>query len=63
MTRRDYVLLSGAMKGAVEDAKKHGTHEVKVGVALAAHHLCEALEKANPRFDRWQFLRDMGANL
>lgn len=61
MTRRDYVLLSGAMRGAVKDAEKHGTHEVRVGVALAAHHLCEALKEANPRFDAMRFLRDIGA--
>lgn len=71
MTRRDYVLLSGAMLKAKADAERqtgsytsqagqHYADGVQSGVERATRALALSLKEKNPAFDIAQFLKDAG---
>ena len=56
MTRRDYVLLSTAIREAIENPRCGWSH--CDGVSEAAERIADALAAANPRFDRDRFIQD-----
>lgn len=65
MTRKDYILLAGAMQTAVKNAVVSRTDyghteaqaEMKAhGVLLAAQVVADALANENPRFDKNHFM-------
>ena len=58
MTRRDYVLIAGALKTA--RAKLIPYPAQAVGCDTATHELAQVLGKTNPRFDRTRFLAAAG---
>jgi hypothetical protein len=58
MTRRDYVLIAAALKGA-HDSHIH-TLPGAIGVRTAALTLADTLAQDNPRFDRDRFLKACG---
>lgn len=53
MTRRDYVLLSQALRDAIRAHPAEGR-----GIALAARAIAHSLAERNPRFDVQRFLTD-----
>lgn len=57
MTRRDYVMLSGALNRATSRAI--GLDE-KRGVRVAAQEVSHAIAEGNRAFDQPRFLRDAG---
>lgn len=57
MTRKDYVLIAGAVKEA-RDASH--TPYLREGIEKAASHIATALQFDNPRFDRDRFLKACG---
>jgi hypothetical protein len=63
MTRRDYVLLSGAINKAVtaiRETHTPETDEAMVGAQFIAETIGDALAQVNGRFDRARFMRDAG---
>jgi len=66
MTKRDYVLLSGALRkenppfSGVPDVTDVERRWSNAGFRCAAYAICEALAAANPRFDSKRFLTDAG---
>lgn len=66
MTRKDYVLLAAALKGAYGEASSphpHAAHDAlgrHAGVTIAVVRLADALGRDNPRFDRERFLKAAG---
>jgi hypothetical protein len=56
MRRKDYVLLSAALK----EAREGSTHAMELGHNLDAHYIANALAADNPAFDKARFLRDAG---
>jgi hypothetical protein len=60
MTRKDYVLISDAIKTARKVEGDMGA--VLVSVAHLAHTLATELEIDNPRFNRARFLDACGVN-
>lgn len=58
MTRRDYVLLSAALRRA-RDADFTSV-EFQAGVRWAAAEVARALAEHNPHFDPARFMRDAG---
>lgn len=62
MTRRDYVLLSAALRKAMGRALREqaASASYTVGVELAACAVADALKAANPKFDHARFVRDVG---
>lgn len=59
MTKRDYVLLSSAMRRALNRAVATDQR----GVILAARELAHTLAERNPRFETQRFLTDSGVEL
>jgi hypothetical protein len=69
MTRRDFILLSDALRAARERIKtgkhyaalptEHRTH-LQDGVRKAACHIADAIREDNPTFDAQRFLVDCG---
>ena len=59
MSRKDYVLLAGALNQAL--TVSNSTQEA-CGIALATGHIMDALASDNPRFDRGQFLDAVRGN-
>lgn len=58
MTRRDYVLISGALKDAM--ARTAPFSHTRQGVRVATQAVIDALRAKNPRgFDADQFWRDV----
>jgi hypothetical protein len=63
MTRKDYVLLAEALKGARSSYSSATLPNVAIyhnGVDNAAHRVCEALARENAAFDRARFLKACG---
>lgn len=62
MTRRDYVLLSGAIRKASDrvSVSEGGVH-YQIGITMTANEIAHALADKNPGgFDIPRFLRDAG---
>jgi hypothetical protein len=57
MSRKDYVLIAGALKQAIEEA--HGPAE-KLGARNAACRVAGRIEAANGMFNREKFLAACG---
>lgn len=59
MTRRDYVLISGALREAT--ARTVDGSNQRVGVRIAAGAIAETLNEKNPGgFDKARFMTDSG---
>jgi hypothetical protein len=56
MTRKDYILIAAAIKGARAQFPKQTLH----GSRLVAEYIADALAHDNPRFDRARFLTACG---
>ena len=54
MTRKDFQLIAGVLKGCLEQATE--PNEIKI----AAHAMAGALRWSNPLFDRTKFLEACG---
>lgn len=54
MTRKDYILIAGALKNALNLTNGNCHH--RDGVRDTAYQIAVALESDNPRFDRDHFL-------
>lgn len=53
MTRKDYIVIAGALRQAL--TYHAGNEEAQIGVISASHSLAEALRDNNPRFDKAHF--------
>ena len=58
MTRKDYELIAGAFKSALE--REGDNHERVIGISRACHTLAIDLEQENDRFDLRKFLKACG---
>ena len=52
MTRKDYILIAGALRNEYEKTTK----DFRLGVNCAAQRIANVLAADNPRFDREHFL-------
>jgi len=59
MTKKDYVLIAGAIKRARAYAISHNEQDADVGITIA-HTLAYELANTNPLFDRTRFLAACG---
>ena len=59
MTRRDYEMLSDALREARPDAEDCTVAE-RMGWSAAVHAVAAALQERSRAFERWRFLRDAG---
>lgn len=59
MTRKDYLMLSAALKAARTEDAPH-TVGVLAGLDRAACYIADAIEKENAAFDVPRFLADAG---
>jgi hypothetical protein len=57
MTRRDFLLISGALRQAMDRTQ---SPSIRAGVAAAAYEMAEALGRGNQQFDKGRFLADAG---
>lgn len=55
MTRRDFILLSGALRKAYDNCK---SDVAKAGVRAGAFEISEALSEHNSAFDVDRFMKD-----
>jgi hypothetical protein len=61
MTRKDYVLLSSAIKKQWDiEVSLHGRGDNSLTVHNTAARIAYALQRDNPRFDKNRFLTDCG---
>jgi hypothetical protein len=67
MTRKDFILISSAIRATNERIKAENSHLTAYeatdqlrGVRRAAAHIADALTKENPTFDAGRFLTDCG---
>ncbi len=56
MTRKDYVIIAGALRRALLES---GPGACADGVVLAAENVADVLAADNPRFDRDKFLGEV----
>ena len=63
MTRKDYILIAGALKAARSSDTLPNLAIYHNGIDNAAHQLADALGRDNPRFDRERFLKAAGVQL
>lgn len=52
MTRKDYVLIAGAIADRMRDAD----HTQTLTIDAVASRIADALQRDNPRFDRGRFM-------
>lgn len=57
MTKKDYELIAAAIADAVRNAPNAGGHSYHYDIAS---NPADRLERDNPRFDRFRFLRACG---
>lgn len=65
MTRKDYVLIAGALKSShVSNTLNNGNRALyNNGIDNAASLIADALARDNPRFDRERFLKACGVEV
>lgn len=63
MTRRDYIMLSTALRRAMDDARdcvSDAAQNQQLGIESAVREIAHDLAMNNAKFDRMRFLRDAG---
>lgn len=60
MTRKDYILIAGALRKAGDIHVYQGDEYQKgkrIGVEVASEYIADALQVDNPEFDRRKFIK------